>query len=80
MISVVVSTVVDRVEDLGKLLDVLEHLDYPRHEVILVDNRVKLPDIDALPGLLEGRNVRLVTERRPGLLRRAQRRCGRRDR
>jgi GT2 family glycosyltransferase len=66
-ISVVVSTVVDRVEDLGKLLDVLEHLDYPDHEVVLVDNRVKLPDIDPLPGMLEGRNVRLVTERRPGL-------------
>lgn len=66
-ISVVVSTVVDRVEDLGKLLDVLEHLDYPRHEVVLVDNRVRVPDIDALPGLLAGRDVRLVTERRPGL-------------
>ncbi|WFR66457.1 glycosyltransferase family A protein [Curtobacterium flaccumfaciens] len=66
-ISVVVSTVVDRVEDLGRLLDVLERLDYPRHEVILVDNRVSLPDIDALPALLEGRDVRLVTERRPGL-------------
>ena len=50
----------------GKLLDFLEHLDYPRYEVILVDNRVKLPEVDALPGLLEGRDVRLVTERRPG--------------
>ncbi|MBA8990711.1 hypothetical protein FHW23_001957 [Curtobacterium pusillum] len=66
MISIVVSTIVSRVEDIGKLLDVLEHLDYPRHEVILVDNRVKLPAVDPLPSLLEGRNVRLVTERRPG--------------
>ncbi|MBT2501643.1 glycosyltransferase family 2 protein [Curtobacterium sp. ISL-83] len=66
-ISVVVSTVVDRVEDLGRLLDVLEHQDYPRHEVIVVDNRVRVPASDALPALLEGRGVRLVTERRPGL-------------
>ncbi len=66
-ISVVVSTVVDRVEDLGRLLDVLEHLDYPRHEVIVVDNRVRLPAADPLPGLLADRGVRLVTERRPGL-------------
>ncbi|MFJ3034511.1 glycosyltransferase [Curtobacterium pusillum] len=66
MISIVVSTIVARVEDIGKLLDFLEHLDYPDYEVVLVDNRVKVPDIDALPGLLEGRNLRLVTERRPG--------------
>ncbi|MBT1634046.1 MULTISPECIES: glycosyltransferase [Curtobacterium] len=66
LISIVVSTIVTRVEDIRKLLDFLEHLDYPRYEVILVDNRVKLPEVDALPGLLEGRDVRLVTERRPG--------------
>ena len=66
-ISVVVSTVVDRVEDLGRLLDVLEHLDYPRHEVVVVDNRVRVPADDPLPALLVGRDVRLVTERRPGL-------------
>lgn len=67
VISVVVSTVVDRVEDLGDLLDVLEHLDYPDHEVIVVDNRVRVPADDRLPALLAGRDVRLVTERRPGL-------------
>jgi len=66
-VSVVVSTVVDRVDDLGRLLDVLEHLDYPRHEVVVVDNRVRVPADDALPALLAGRTVRLVTERRPGL-------------
>ncbi|WP_182047991.1 glycosyltransferase [Curtobacterium sp. ME26] len=66
-ISVVVSTVVDRVEDLGRLLDVLEHLDYPRHEVVVVDNRVRVPADDPLPAVLAGRDVRLVTERRPGL-------------
>lgn len=67
VISVVVSTIVDRVEDLGRLLDVLEHLDYPDHEVIVVDNRVRVPADDRLPALLAGRDVRLVTERRPGL-------------
>ncbi|WP_144765597.1 glycosyltransferase [Curtobacterium sp. 9128] len=66
-ISVVVSTVVDRVDDLAALLDVLEHLDYPRYEVVLVDNRVRVPEVDALPALLLGRDVRLVVERRPGL-------------
>ncbi|WP_181429263.1 glycosyltransferase family 2 protein [Curtobacterium sp. MCSS17_008] len=66
-VSVVVSTVVDRVDDLGRLLDVLEHLDYPRHEVLVVDNRVRVPADDPLPALLIGRGVRLVTERRPGL-------------
>jgi cellulose synthase/poly-beta-1,6-N-acetylglucosamine synthase-like glycosyltransferase len=66
-ISVVVSTVVDRVEDLGLLLDMLERIDYPDHEVIVVDNRVRVPADDVLPELLEGRPVRLVVERRPGL-------------
>lgn len=66
-VSVVVSTVVDRIEDLGRLLDVLEHLDYPEHEVLVVDNRVRVPADDALPALLAGRAVRLVEERRPGL-------------
>jgi len=66
-ISVVVSTVADRTEDLGRLLDVLEHLDYPRHEVLVVDNRVRVPADDPLPALLAGRGVRLVEERRPGL-------------
>lgn len=67
VVSVVVSTIVDRVEDLGRLLDVLEHMDYPDHEVIVVDNRVRVPADDRLPALLAGRDVRLVTERRPGL-------------
>lgn len=66
-VSVVVSTVVDRAEDLGRLLDVLEHLDHPDHEVVVVDNRVHVPAEDPLPALLAGRRVRLVAERRPGL-------------
>jgi hypothetical protein len=66
-ISVVVSTVVDRHEDLGKLLDGLARLDYPDVQVVLVDNRVRLPEDDALPALLEGRDVTFVRESRPGL-------------
>ncbi|MGU3411548.1 glycosyltransferase family 2 protein [Microbacterium sp. M1A1_1b] len=65
-ISIVVSTIVTRVADIRNLLDYLEHLDYPDYEVVIVDNRVTLPEIDALPGLLDGRDVRLVVERRPG--------------
>ncbi len=66
-VSVVVSTVVDRVEGLGRLLDALERHDHPEHEVIVVDNRVRVPEDDPLPALLAGRRVRLVEERRPGL-------------
>ena len=66
LISIVVSTIVTRVADIRNLLDFLENLDYPRYEVVIVDNRVTVPAIDALPGLLEGRDVRLVVERRPG--------------
>lgn len=66
LISVVVSTIVARIETITTLLDVLEHLDYPRYEVVIVDNRVKVPEHDELPGILAGHNVRLVVERRPG--------------
>ncbi len=66
LISVVVSTIVARIETITTLLGVLEQLDYPRYEVIIVDNRVKVPEHDLLPGILEGHNVRLVVERRPG--------------
>ncbi len=66
LISVVVSTIVARIETITTLLSVLEHLDYPRYEVIIVDNRVKVPADDLLPRILEGHNVRLVVERRPG--------------
>ena len=48
-ISIVVSTIVTRVADIRNLLDYLEHLDYPDYEVVIVDNRVTLPEIDALP-------------------------------
>lgn len=66
LISVVVSTIVARIETITTLLDVLEHLDYPRYEVVIVDNRVKVPEHDELPGILADHNVRLVVERRPG--------------
>jgi O-antigen/teichoic acid export membrane protein len=66
-ISVIVSTLASRLEDLNTQLDRLTDLDYPRYEVILVDNRVTVPPDDALPALVAGRGVRLVVERRRGL-------------
>ncbi|RKR76682.1 oligosaccharide flippase family protein [Frondihabitans australicus] len=65
--SVVVSTVVGRTEDLGLLLDAFEQLDYPDVEFIIVDNRVTLPENDPLPGLMAGRSrMRFIRESRPG--------------
>jgi O-antigen/teichoic acid export membrane protein len=66
-ISVVISTIVDRLDDLEKQIDRLTALDYPKYEVIIVDNRVKVPANDKLPEMIAGKGVRLVAERRPGL-------------
>ncbi|ARC57763.1 Putative mycofactocin biosynthesis glycosyltransferase MftF [Frondihabitans sp. 762G35] len=66
-ITVVVSTVVGRPTDLRILLDAFERLDYPDVEYVLVDNRVTLPADDLLPGIVAGRNVRVVRESRPGV-------------
>lgn len=66
-ISVVVSSIVKRPDDLARLLDGFERLDYPSVEFVLVDNRVTLPDDDPLPGLVAGRtSIRTVRETRPG--------------
>jgi len=66
-ISVVVSTIVDRREDLAQLLDGLAALDYPDFDVVVVDNRTRIPADDLLPGILAGRRVRFIREARPGL-------------
>jgi len=67
-ISVVVPTIVARVEDLELLLDGFAALVYPDVEFILVDNRRELPDPDPLPGLIADRTgVRVVREPRPGI-------------
>ena len=66
-ISVVVSSIVRRPDDLALLLDAFERLDYPSVEFVLVDNRVTLPADDRLPELIAGRpNIRTVRETRPG--------------
>ncbi|WP_423919439.1 glycosyltransferase [Frigoribacterium sp. 2-23] len=67
-ITVVVSTIVGRDEDLELLLDGFAHVDYPDVEFLIVDNRTSLPPHDRLPELVAGRDrVRVVAERRPGI-------------
>jgi len=67
-ISVVIPTVVARVDDLALLLEGLDRVDYPNVEYILVDNRRSLPDDDHLPGLVAGRRkFRTVRAARPGI-------------
>jgi O-antigen/teichoic acid export membrane protein/cellulose synthase/poly-beta-1,6-N-acetylglucosamine synthase-like glycosyltransferase len=65
--SVVVSTIVGRTDDLAGLLNAFEALDYPDVEFIIVDNRVTLPADDPLPGLMEAHpGMRFIRESRPG--------------
>lgn len=67
-ISVVVPTVVARTADLQLLLDGLGELEYPDHEVILVDNRRTIPEVDPLPAIIAGRTrVRVVRQPVPGI-------------
>lgn len=67
-LSVVVPTVVGRVEDLALLLDGLTAAAYPGVEILLVDNRRGVPATDPLPGLMAGHpDVRVVREPQPGI-------------
>ena len=67
-ISIVVPTIVERIEELGQCIDSIEQLDYPNFEVLLVDNRRYLPSEDALPSLVNDRPwLQLIRERRPGV-------------
>jgi hypothetical protein len=67
-ISVVIPSIVSRVEELEICLKSMRDLDYPDYEVILVDNRREVPALDPLPGLIEGRPwMRVVRESRPGI-------------
>lgn len=67
-ITVVIPSLVARLDDLRGCLDSLEEVDYPDAEILLVDNRKTIPDPDPLPGLVAGRNrVRTVREPRPGI-------------
>lgn len=67
-ISVVVPTIVARTADVATCIAQLERLEYPDFEVLLVDNRRVLPEVDPLPGFVEGRPwLRVVRETRPGI-------------
>jgi hypothetical protein len=67
-ISVVVSTIVARAEDLELLLDGFAAVDYPDVEFLLVDNRRVIPEGDILPGLAAGRDrVGTVRALQPGI-------------
>ena len=67
-VTVVVSTIVGRREDLELMLDGFARVDYPDVEFLIVDNRPVLPADDVLPGLVAGRDrVRAVHEPRKGI-------------
>jgi glycosyltransferase involved in cell wall biosynthesis len=67
-ISIVVPTIVERIEELGQCIEAIAQLDYPNFEVLLVDNRRVLPSEDPLPSLVDGRPwLRVISERRPGV-------------
>lgn len=68
LISIVVPTIGERIEELGHCIESIEHLDYPKFEVLLVDNRRHLPAEDPLPALVNDRpRFQLIRERRPGV-------------
>jgi glycosyltransferase involved in cell wall biosynthesis len=67
-ITVVVPTIVARIDGLARLLEGIAAVDYPDLEVILVDNRRNIPTGDALPALVAGRvGVRVIREPQPGI-------------
>jgi glycosyltransferase involved in cell wall biosynthesis len=67
-ITVVVPTIVLRIEDLGQCIEALGKLEYPNFEVLLVDNRRVLPNPDPLPTLVQDRPwLRVLREPRPGV-------------
>jgi glycosyltransferase involved in cell wall biosynthesis len=66
-ISLVIPTVVARVDDLGLCLDNVEQLDYPNFDVVLVDNRRVIPTPDPLVAIVrDRRGLRVVREPVPG--------------
>jgi hypothetical protein len=67
-ISVVLPSIIGRIDELAISLDSMRDLDYPDYEVVLVDNRRRIPLDDPLPGLVDGRPwARVVRESRPGI-------------
>jgi hypothetical protein len=67
-ISVVVPTILVRIEDIERCIEQIGRLDYPDFEVLLVDNRRVVPERDPLPGLVRNRPwLRVIREPRPGI-------------
>jgi hypothetical protein len=67
-ISVVIPSIIGRVDELAISLESLRDLDYPDYETVVVDNRRSIPVDDPLPSLLAERPwVRVVRESRPGI-------------
>jgi glycosyltransferase involved in cell wall biosynthesis len=67
-ITVVLASIIERIEELGRCIDSLGNVDYQDFEVLLVDNRRELPAKDPLPPLVEGRPwLRVIREERPGV-------------
>jgi hypothetical protein len=67
-ISIVVPTIVERVDELRSCLRSILDLDYPNYEVIVVDNRSAIPLDDPLAELVaDSVGVRVVREARPGI-------------
>ncbi len=67
-ISIVVPTIVERIEELRRCIASIEQLDYPNFELLLVDNRRVVPGQDPLPALVHGRTwLRVIRESRSGI-------------
>lgn len=66
--SVVVPSLVRRVDDLARCLEHLARLDHPPFEVVVVDNRPEVGDDDPLPAMLADKpGFRSVRSLRPGV-------------
>jgi GT2 family glycosyltransferase len=67
-ISVVIPSIVERIDELDRCLGSIGGVDYPDFEVVLVDNRRDLPDEDPLPTLVTDRPwLRVVRQSIPGI-------------
>lgn len=67
-ISVVIPTIVERIDGLAQLIAGLEEADYPDVEFLLVDNRRRVPEDDALARLVAGHpSLRIVRAPVPGI-------------
>ncbi len=75
LISIVIPTIAERLEDLASCLESLTAQDYPKFEVILVDNRRSLPSPDPLVDICQRwPAVSVLREPTPGIS--AARNCG----